>query len=539
MNAPALIDQYGAPLPRARAVAERGRMLAAGFRGASWSDPDLAGWTPNLYSAHAAYAPDRLALAARVKDLARNDGWLSSGVGKIVDAVIGSNWMLFSTPNYVSLGIDPDAAADLALQIESAWTDYATDHNHWIDAGRRLTFGGLLALSFRHRCYDGEALGQILYEKRPGADYDTFVHIVDPDRLSNPYNQIDTVTRRMGVELGPREEPVGYWIRAAHPGDAGVYNPNLWKWDYSRRETSWGRRLTFHAFEPERAGQFRGQSALNALIKKIKQLGRYDEAELQAALLNAIMAAFIESPFDHDQIAEMMNGDDQLSPYNASRLEWYEKMPIKLGGAQVGFLHPGEKVELTRPNHPNSVFENYVAAGLRNMASVLGLSYEQFSADWSKVNYSSARAAIIEVWRGFSARREFFADQVAQPIYAGWLEEAIDKGRVKLPPGAPDFQDRMAAYCCCDWIGPARGWVDPMKEAEASVVRMSAGLSTLQRECAEQGSDYRKIIVQRAREKKEMTDAGLDPTEVAALAGKVKGNIGDEKPGAEQKDAQQ
>jgi capsid protein len=80
-----------------------------------------------------------------------------------------------------------------------------------------------------------------------------------------------------------------------------------------------------------------------------------------------------------------------------------------------------------------------------------------------------------------------------------------------LPNGAPDFAEAKAAYCSAKWIGPGSGWVDPHKEATAATERLAAGLSTLERECAEQGEDYLETIQQRARERKEMIALGLDP----------------------------
>ena len=97
------------------------------------------------------------------------------------------------------------------------------------------------------------------------------------------------------------------------------------------------------------------------------------------------------------------------------------------------------------------------------------------------------------------------------PIYAAWLEEAINRGIITLPQGAADFAEAKAAYCSAKWIGPGRGWVDPHKEATAATERLAAGLSTLERECAEQGEDYLETIQQRARERKEMFALGLDP----------------------------
>jgi lambda family phage portal protein len=500
----AIIDQYGQPI-RSR----RSAVLASGFRGASYSDPDLAGWTPNLYSAHAAYKGDRIPLASRIHDLVRNDGWTSGGVTRVVDSIIGATWSLTSKPNARALGISDDAADELANSIEAAWAGWADDPDCYCDAERRLNFGGILGLLFRHRLVDGEALAKIEWLPRGGL-YSTAVKVVDPDRLSNPYNQIDTVTRRMGVELGPSEEPIGYHIRMAHPGDAGVYNPNLWKWEYFERETPFGRRLVVHAFEADRGGQVRGQPLLAPVVKKLRMLGRYDEAELQAAVLNAVMAALVESPFDHEQIAGAFGGGEELSSYQAQRLAYYDAAPVQLAGAKMMFTFPGEKVTLTKPSHPNSVFEHFVRASLRNVASALGTSYEQLSMDWGQVNYSSARAALLEVWRGYTARRGHFAAQAVQPIYAAWLEEAVDKGTVKLPAGAPDFYAAKAAYCAARWIGPGRGWVDPLKEAQAAAFRIASGVSSLEREAAEQGDDYLDTLRQIARERKEMEALGLD-----------------------------
>lgn len=503
------------------------RLLAAGFGAASYSDPDLASWTPSNYSAHSAYWPDRIPLLSRIHDLARNDGWVSGGITRQVDAIIGASFRLASKPNARILGISPDAAAELANEIEAAWKDYADDPDCWIDAGRRMTFSGLVALGFRHRLVDGEGMAAILYSERAGSKFGTCVQVIDPDRVTNPYNAVDTWFRRSGIELGELNEPVGYYIRLSHPGDMNVFNPNFWKWEFVPRETSWGRRVFVHAFEADRAGQYRGTPVLAPVVKRLKMLGRYDEAELQAAVLNAVMAAIVESPFDHDQLAASFGGGEELSSYQQSRIDYYQAAPVNLGGAKMMFTYPGEKVNLTKPQHPNSVFEHFTRASLRNIASAMGMTYEQLSMDWGQVNYSSARAALIEVWRGFTARREFFATQFCDPIFAAWLEEAIDLGRVKLPAGAPPFAEAKAAYTACRWIGPGRGWVDPQKEASAAVQRISAGLSTLEAEVAEQGGDYLEMLDQRARERKEMEARGLDPDAINAAAGKAKPSADD------------
>ena len=136
---------------------------------------------------------------------------------------------------------------------------------------------------------------------------------------------------------------------------------------------------------------------LAPIIKRLRMLGRYDEAELQAAVLNAVMAA-----------ASPLGGGEELSAYQQQRLEYYQAAPINVDGAKIAFTFPGEEVTLTKPSHPNSVFEAFERASLRNIASAMGVTYEQLSMDWGQVNYSSARGALLEVWRGFTARKEAF-----------------------------------------------------------------------------------------------------------------------------------
>jgi lambda family phage portal protein len=471
---------------------------------ASRSHPDLARWMPAAFSGQGALSGDRDLVTARVHDIARNDGWASAALDRQVDSVVGSGWMLSAQPNARTLGIDQEVADELADTIEAAWDDYAEDPGFWSDAVRRGPVAANLGLAFRHRVMDGEALGVLRWLPR-GGPYATAMLVVDPERLSQPMGRLETDRLRQGVELDVDGAAVAYHIRARHPGDDLVAR-SRGSWERVPRETDWGRPVVVHAFEERRRGQLRGIAPLAPILRKLKQVTRYDEAELQAATVNAVLAAFITSPMDPEAAMEAVG-------YQDGRMAFHEKKSLSIPSVQVGHLYPGEDVKLTTPGHPNGAFEGFVRAALRNVASAAGLSYEQLTMDWSQVNYSSARAALLEVWRGLTARKDSFASGFMRPWYGAWLEEAIETGRIKLPKGAPPFRTARAAYVRSEWIGPGRGWVDPQKEADAAVTRMDAGLSTLQRECAEQGLRWKAVIRQRARERRELEQAGLDPVQ--------------------------
>ena len=97
------------------------------------------------------------------------------------------------------------------------------------------------------------------------------------------------------------------------------------------------------------------------------------------------------------------------------------------------------------------------------LVQVWNIPFELLIKDFSKTNYSSAARPLLEAWRYFSAQRQWLATYWARDLLI-WIvaEEAINKGVMK----PSDFM-RTAAWTRCKWIGPGRGWADPVKEAKS------------------------------------------------------------------------
>jgi lambda family phage portal protein len=183
--------------------------------------------------------------------------------------------------------------------------------------------------------------------------------------------------------------------------------------------------------------------------------------------------------------------------------------PAKLNGVRIPVMPPGSKITINGSPRQTTAFPAFQAAFLQKIAARLGISYEQLTMDWTKTNYSSARAALSEVWRHIQRLRATFTEQTVTPIFYAFLEEAFDRGYIKAPAGAPDFWDMPGAYLRAIWIGPGRGYIDPVKEAQASAIRMDSLTSTLEIECAEQGLDYEDVLDQREREEQDLKTRNL------------------------------
>ncbi|WP_454862484.1 phage portal protein [Paraburkholderia fungorum] len=492
------------------------------YEAASVQTPEMGQWFPWIRSPDSEINFSRDRMVSRSRDLTRNDGWASGGITRILDNTVGAHMRLSANPDWqylrrFSKKFDAVWADEFRKAVEALWRVYSEDLGHYNDVSRQLTMSQQLRLALRHKLIDGENLlvAHWLPDRigRGAAQYATAWLLVDPDRLSNPYQMVDTKYLRGGVEIDDDGVPLAYHIREAHQND--WYNAvESMIWERVEREDPDGWRRVIHDFERDRAGQNRGIGVFTPVLSHAKMLARYYGVELQAATVATIFGTYLTSPYDPAMIQDAMESDgSELGFYQDLRADWAKERPAMLNQVRVPTLAPGEEIKQVAAAHPHTGFEDFAHEMLRSIASALGVSAEQITQDWSKTNYSSARAALLESWKTLSRRNTEFKTGTATPIYASWLQEVIERGDLDdvLPVGAPDFIEAATAYSRCDWLGVARGWVDPVKEKQGAILGLDGGLSTLKRECAEQGLDWEEVIAQRAIEVRAFKDAGLPP----------------------------
>ena len=491
------------------------------YQASNWQTPEMGEWLPYIRSPDSEINQYRDRMVARSRDLARNDGWASGGITRILDNTVGAHLRLSANPDHRALammakGFDTVWADEFQRAVEALWRGYSEDLGHFNDVSRQLTVSQQLRLALRHKLVDGEDLVVTYWMPerigRGAAKYSTSFLLVDPDRLSNPYQMVDSKYMRGGVEIDDNGVPIAYHIRKAHQND--WYNAvESMEWERVEREDEDGWRRVIHDFERDRAGQNRGIGVFTPVLNHAKMLAQYYGVELQAATVGAIFGTYVTSPYDPKMIEAAMDTDGgELGFYQELRSDWSEKRPAMLNGVRVPTLAPGESINAVASSHPHSGFGEFAHEMLRSIASALGVSAEQITQDWSRTNYSSARAAMLESWKTLSRRNTEFKVGTATPMYACWLQEVIERGDLDdvLPRNAPDFIDAANAYARCDWLGVGRGYVDVTKEAAGAVMRMDGGLSTLKQEAAEQGKDWEEVLMQRAQEVKMFEKLGLN-----------------------------
>jgi lambda family phage portal protein len=471
--------------------------------GASTVAKELINWNPSNGSADADLLPDLETLRVRSRDITRNNGIAAGIVQTTHDNVVGTGPRLTAKPDYRALGRNQNWAEEWSQITEARWRAYAETRE--CDASWQLNFAAKCGEVFRAGMVNGEALALPLWLPWKGSTFNTRFQVIEADRLSNPFGRPDTEKMHGGIEIDRYGRPVAYHVRKTHPGDVFGFNVGMvGEWERIPSETEWGRARVIHAHDKERTGSTRGKPILSPVLAQFKMADTYIRTEMQAAAVNAFIAAFMETNLPPDHVAEMLGADPNSDQFQAF-VNNQSQFVAPLKGAAIIPTMPGTKITPFAPGRPSEQFGPFIETVCRQIGVATGLPLELLLKDFSKTNYSSARAALLEAYRFFLGRRKWLTDFWCNPVYGLWLEEQVNGGFID----APDFYENMYAYSRCSWIWPGRGWIDPVKEITAAEKRMVIGISTLERECAEQGDDWEEVQDQRAREHARLKKLGL------------------------------
>lgn len=487
-----------------------------GFDGSSRLSRELASWGARLASADSILLRQKDTLDARSMDLERNDGYISRGIQMHKDSIVGDLYRLSHKPNYKLLGLDEVWAEEFQEKVESWYTAYAESPDCWIDAARKSTFTDLVRLSVATSVVMGENLSTAEWIRQSNRPFYTAIQMIDPIRLCNPEGKSDSPTLRKGVLSDRYGAPFIAYIRESMPSD--YWATDMWRWKAIPFYKPWGRKMVLHHYEQNRIGQSRGVGRMVSILKETRMGKKYNDMVLQNAVLNASFAAVLESDLPPADAFESISGDSGLNTWVANYLEGLaaytgESPNMHIDGVRIPHAYPGTKLKIQNPGQPGGIGTSFEESMNRRVAAGFGLSYEEFTGDFTKTNYSSYKGASGLTHRMLMGTKKKAADAFATDVFRLCFEEALNAGEFDdvLPRNAPNFYDGMNKdyYTNCNWIGASRGQVDELKETEAAVLRIKSGLSTYEVECARFGDDYREVFKQKAREAKLMQENNL------------------------------
>lgn len=469
-----------------------------GYKGGLMGTRGLSDWNPMATSANVATLRNRTRTVARSRDLVRNAPIARGAVMKRTGKVVGTGLAYHSRIDAEALGMTEDQAESWQTTAEREFEYVSTE----CDITREADFFELQYLAFLSTMENGDVLATFSHVKYPGNVYGTKIQLIEGDRISNPDGQMDSPVIAGGVEFNKYGAVEAYHVLNQHPGDSFSI-PRKWERIPAFAPTT-GRRVARLLYFRERVGQARGMPMVAPLLEPLKKLDRFSDSTLMNAIVSSMFTVFLETPGDGlGGLPDLGDNQDTDAPVT--------EREIKMGTGAVVEMPPGYKPHFGNPSNPNGNFDPFFLAFVRQMGMAIETPYEVLLGHYSS-SYSASRAALLDAWTTWKRMRGWLVSWFCQPFLEAWMDEAVSTGRVSAP-GYFDDPAMRRAYLGAEWIGDAPGALDPLKETNASILKVQNNLSTHSAEIAStSGGSWNSTLRQRSREQKELLAAGLVPT---------------------------
>ncbi len=456
-------------------------------------------WEPDIGSADRDMIPQLPLIRARVRDLVANDGNAVAMVRALTDNVVGEGL----TPNPAldarRLELEPEQKDELQVDMLWAWGCF----KQTADATGVDDFDSLQELWFQETVTVGDVLPRPVKNRLPGAEFNLALETIEAERVDTPMGLKGDRVIRGGVETNKAGAPVAYWVHRQHPKDIILGKPRTRGDRNMVRVPKWnpdGSRSMLHYINRQRVRQSRGLPWLTASLPAFKDHADYQKAEMFAAKIASCLTGIVTSP-----------GGNLWSPNKGT--DGVKSREFRPG--MFVDLQPGESITIADPKRPNANFGEYSMAALRKIGGALGLSYELALRDFSKSSWSNARAAVIEARKMFRKLAQQFARQVLQPIWLLVMEEAFRRGMLR------HLKKWDAKLMRAIWYHAGYEWVDPQKQAQATTLKLAAGLTTMEAELrAMGGGSYEDLLTQQIYEQNlqsRMNEALSEPAQATAV----------------------
>lgn len=440
-----LSPERGFHRARARAATE---ILKRSYEGAKVGRRTDS-WVAAGTDANTEIASDLIRLRNRSRDLVRNNAYAAKAVAALAANLVGT-------------GIIPRARASTSKKTELAdrlWERWSRE----VDADGHTDFNGLQALIARTVVESGECLVRFRRRKvDDGLSVPLQLQVLEPDHLDSSRDGEVSGSGwiQQGIEFDGLGQRVAYWLYPRHPGNLSLGS--------ARESIRVPAEDVLHLYDRLRPGQIRGVTWFAPAIIKLRDLDEYDEAELVRKKIEACFVAFVMGGDDGEPLGEdAANTDDRIESFEPGMVE---------------YLPQGKDVKFGQPS-TSAGYAEYMRVQLHAVASAVGLTYELLTGDLSQVNYSSIRAGLIEFRRRIKqTQSQLFIPGLCRPVWQRFIETAQAAG--KLPKG--EFS--------AEWTPPRFEAVDPIKDVQADILAVRAGLMTLKEAIARQGYDPSLVL---------------------------------------------
>lgn len=349
--------------------------------------------------------------------------------------------------------------------------------------------------SFAHMIYEAERAMHVDGDVGVVLTNTGALQMIESERIKNPWGRFDTTDMQGGVRLDENRHPLAYCVADWSDIGAGQYA----KWETVETPAD----SFIMLVNPNRArfNQFRGEPSMAAVIERFEHLTETAEAVRLAYYVAACHAVVFstEQPGLEQGLAagENVSYDDGTT----ERHEYYQPGTILR-------TRPNTKVSQIQAQHPTTAYDTLRMAEITDISADSGLPLVLFLLDFSKVNFSSARSAVVTAFRMLKRRQQYLIDMFLCRVYRWRVAMAIARGEIDgFAPGyAPEGWDDHK------WIAPPPPVLDILNEMQAAALADEKKLKSYAQIIAElDGRDYEETTERLAFEAKDREAKGILP----------------------------
>ena len=451
---------------------------------------------------------------AESRELRRTNPIATGAIETNINRVVGTGLQPVPEPDAKVLGWSEEQAAEFKEIVSREFSLWADSKECTLDGGQTFYERQALVLGARHESGDCFTILPDAQAATPTQPYRLRLQIIEADRCATPASETGKADVVEGVRLRGGA-PVAYYILDQHPGSLSLNGVTTTTGRWYEAVGPTGRRRILHHYRPTRPEQTRGVPYLAPVIQVIKDLGRYTEAEISAAVVSAFYTVFIEQ--DGASAPAPIFGADPSAAQSTNETVPLAGQEIELGPAAVIGLAKGEKANFANPNRPNTAYEPFVMGLLTLIGAGLGLPVELLIKRFNS-SYSASKAALLDAWQHFRTERTWLALSFCQPVYETWMAEAVASGRIRAPGFFSDPLVRWA-YTRAAWHGDSQGSINPKDEVAAYRDAIDGRLMTHERaEWELFGSDFTRTFPVKKREQRMLAEEGMAPVPRAGSA---------------------
>jgi lambda family phage portal protein len=461
-------------------------------------------------------------IEARLYDLYRNNSLFRGMIEKQVDAVVGSRVSVQCLPEYEALGATREQAMAWQKIVEGEFHRYAYSPENWISSDRSMDLTQLIRVAYRSKLMTGEIFASREWRTSP-IGYNTCFNVFSSHRVKSPKNSGKDEKVFHGIEFDEFGAAVAYHIEEAKPNQKRSFSNKQLKRVTKYSSFNWLQ--LFHLYEPLLPEYPRGISRAAASLIKIKQLDRYQEADLDKNIIAANYVMNITSDEDPESVADMLSGAGSVSRTSADfALDEAGALPpeiqaerdrvlkqisqrfVELHGGHIMHSFKGETVQILQPPVASQTSADYAKGYAKDIANGLGVSYALGTGDFQGLSFSGGQMDLGIYEHSANIERRLYPYKLVSLIFRAWLDEAMSRGTVPLLNDQPYFPNREA-YSRNEATGAKRVHVDPLKIANSRSKDLASGTTSRTLIANENGTDLEAVIMDRANEAELYIDA--------------------------------